>query len=130
MEFNLVLFGSYETNEIKFLSEFFSFPVFVQHQMKYLFRNDVLLAQVNPTEDFQEDILGVVGNDGVGLAYDYAYNAMTASQRDVVRKMLVAATAGKKTCGVGKPGYSVTSNWTPFHLTLLTMSLAIEGEEG
>ena len=88
------------------------------------------LAKVNPTDDYQNDIMQLVGNDGFGIAYDYAYNVMSDSDRAQVRKVIAAATAGKKTCGVNKTAYTCNGNWNTFHLTLCAMALAIEGEEG
>ncbi|XP_065191061.1 uncharacterized protein LOC135822262 isoform X1 [Sycon ciliatum] len=71
-----------------------------------------------------------MGNDGFGLAYDYTYNTMAEASRTQVRTTIVKATAGKKTCGVNKKPYTCNGNWNTFHLTLCTMALAIEGEEG
>ncbi len=68
----------------------------------------------------------------LGLAYDFAYNYMSESDRNTVRQVIATATVGKESHGMGtdfKPE-DRNYNWMPHGTALLLLALSIEGEEG
>ncbi len=76
-------------------------------------------------------IFDKVGREDLGLCYDFIYGDMTSEQRQIVRKMISTATAGKNGYGADQIHYVRVGNWVTFHTTsLMLLSLAIEGEEG
>lgn len=70
------------------------------------------------------------GGADFALAYDYLYDYMTDSQRDVCRRALSKATENLVCWGMGFPRGRGVSNWYGYHGELGPMLLAIEGEEG
>ncbi len=81
--------------------------------------------------DFQP-IVSLVFFGNFGMAYDCLYPVMNDAQRREVRAFLGLITRGKTSTGMKSlPAFPAnTSNWIPFHASLLTNVLAIEGEEG
>lgn len=91
------------------------------------------LATVNPTYRWQDVAQSMLGGDGLGRAYDLAYNFMDDTQRRTVRATLSAGTKGKWGIGMDNvPAWEANMmNWSPWITgQLLISSLAIEGEEG
>ena len=68
----------------------------------------------------------------IGLAYDFVYPYMTADQRQTVRHLLTHATRGKMFIGVNQiPAMpACTTNWVPFHGSIVLAFSAIYGENG
>ncbi len=93
----------------------------------------------------EKNIGGIDGNTGIrtglgelwcrggadfALAYDFLYNEMSPSQRDVCRRALSVATKDLICWGMNFPRGRGISNWYGYHGELGPMLLAIEGEEG
>jgi hypothetical protein len=70
------------------------------------------------------------GAGGFPVSYDVLFNIMTPDQRDVVRKAIAAATAGRQPFGWDAPLGRAFSNWYGYTGELAVMCAAIEGEEG
>ena len=70
------------------------------------------------------------GDFHTALAYDFAYNYMTSTQRADVRKAIAIMLGGYKSSyyGVGLDPKAVTSNWADLWTHELLMGYAIEGE--
>lgn len=68
----------------------------------------------------------------LALAYDFAYNFMSAGERNTVRGHLANATRGKRSYGVGESivDREAPPNWQPHGMNLVLTALAIEGESG
>ena len=91
------------------------------------------LEQVNPTNDWQGTTNKLIGRDGLAMCYDLAHSWMTETDRDITRRTLAAATAGKWCIGMDAlPAWEANMmNWIPWlGGELLVSALAIEGEEG
>ena len=89
------------------------------------------LPKFTGTDDWQRVYL-TVSSDSIGLTYDWAYPFMDDAQRNTVRKFIGDITNAKNYLGLDQlpaiPGN--TSNWITVHANLLSMILAIEGEDG
>ncbi len=68
----------------------------------------------------------------IGLGYDFAFNAMTPTQRTVVRTLLTKATADMTAIGCeALPATpAATSNWIPMHMPMILLTASIEDEPG
>jgi hypothetical protein len=88
-------------------------------------------ARIRQEPDFQP-IISFVFFGNFGMAYDCLHPAMTEGQRREVREFLTLMTCGKTSTGMKSvPAFPAnTTNWIPFHASLLSNVLAIEGEEG
>jgi len=89
------------------------------------------LGRIRQARDFQE-ICGLVFFGNFGMTYDCLYSVMTDAQRREARSFLAMMTRGKTSTGMKSlPAFPAnTTNWIPFHASLLSNVLAIEGEEG
>jgi hypothetical protein len=84
-----------------------------------------------PLRDVQA-VAGITQNGLLGLGYDFAYNAMTPQQRDIVRAVIAKSSRNMTLLdGEGLPAFPAnTSNWIPMHMRLILETLSIEGEQG
>ena len=89
--------------------------------------DDSTRAKIPPSDqDVGEDVDAHI----VGYAYDFSFNFMTESQRDVVRKLIADYTAGRVWMGARLPHQFRNWNWIAIGLGQPLMALAIEGEKG
>lgn len=74
----------------------------------------------------------LVGSDSIGVTYDWAYPFMSETDRRTVRKFISDITTGLSSIGFEHlPAFPAgTSNWNTIHMHLVSLVLAIEGEEG
>ena len=72
----------------------------------------------------------VAGEGHLGLAYDVTAKWMTDEQKDFMRRIIVKATAGKRSYGANGPVRWRTTNWVGWDLQHVLTHLAIEGQEG
>ena len=94
-----------------------------------------LFEEANPDLKTKTDYQGyyqLIGSDSIGVTYDWAYNHISETDRDTVRKFIAMVTNGKTSIGFDHlPAYpGGTSNWNTIHMHLIGLVLAIEGEEG
>ncbi len=82
------------------------------------------------SDAFDLSVCWLFGGAGFALSYDLLYNDMTEAERDLVRSALAAATAGRRSHGMGEPRGRAISNHYGYHGDLAVMLAAIEGEEG
>ena len=77
------------------------------------------------------EIFDRVRSDTLGLAYDFGYGFMTDEQRSLIRKTISALTKDKTHVGLMQlPSLPMTTGWFAHQAGLMTLALAIEGEEG
>jgi hypothetical protein len=84
------------------------------------------------SNDFRVVAQGPLQEGTLGLDYDFAYNWMTAAQRDIVRKTLAEGSAGMTNIGdeTLRALHAGTSNWVSWSNRLIFVVTAIEGEPG
>ena len=82
------------------------------------------------TDVWRGEMRWIIHSPWYGLAYDLAYNWMTADQQAVCRNVINDYIRGKITMGANMPHHFRNWNWIAVGSSLLTMSLATEGEEG
>lgn len=82
------------------------------------------------SNSFDLSVCWLFGGAGYALGYDLLYNDMTEDERSTVRAAIAAATAGRKSHGMGEPRGRAISNHYGYHGDLAVMLAAIEGEEG
>jgi len=70
------------------------------------------------------------GGTHTALAYDFAYNAMTEDQRNIVRQVLAKITPDAPRHGGYLPAFANQSNWSTLNSFEIIINLAIEGEAG
>ncbi len=94
-----------------------------------------LLKHGNPggveftSRNWQGEIQDRVQHMNLALAYDFGFDYMTPTQRDITRKMISAATFDGQHTGMAL--YTKNAhNWHIFHCHLGITALCIEGEEG
>ena len=71
-----------------------------------------------------------VGGMALPIAYDLNHWAMTAGQRDTVRKAIAMMIPDLPRYGSQNEPYATTSNWTTLNFFEIIPNLAIEGETG
>ncbi|MDA1141914.1 MAG: hypothetical protein O3B01_25400 [Planctomycetota bacterium] len=77
------------------------------------------------------EIIDHVRSDTLGLAYDFGYAFMTGEQRTLIRNTISALTKNKTHVGLEQlPSLPITNDWFTNQAGLMTLTLAIEGEEG
>lgn len=76
--------------------------------------------------------MGYTQNGLLGIGYDLAYNWLDQEERALIRSTLALATKGQTFIGLETlPALAAnSSNWTPMHMRILHLLLAIDGEEG
>ncbi|MBI4832420.1 MAG: hypothetical protein HY801_12905, partial [Candidatus Lindowbacteria bacterium] len=72
----------------------------------------------------------VAGESHLGFAYDLTAMHMTKEQKDFMRKIIVKATANKRSYGANGPVRWRDTNWVGWDTQHALCHLAIEGEEG
>ncbi len=79
-----------------------------------------------------QDIYQKIHSQGIGLAYDFAYNQMSEADRADTRAFIALMTAGKEILPFqAVPALPAnTTNWLGIHTNMLPMILAIQGERG
>lgn len=80
--------------------------------------------------DSPQGIRDAMAYHDLGYAYDFAHPFMDEKQRDTVRSVIAAATAGKLWMGARLPHHFRNWNWCAVGLSQPLLSLAIEGEKG
>jgi hypothetical protein len=87
-------------------------------------------ANQRPRHEFQWYSTRYLVPSEISYGYDWAWPWMTPAQRDIVRSVIVRATAGKYTLGMDLPAH--WRNWNHLGLTESYASgmFAIEGEPG
>ena len=70
------------------------------------------------------------GGTHMALAYDLNYNAMTTTQRDLVRKAIAKIIPDQPRHGGHLMAFANTSNWSTLNSFEIIFNLAIEGEPG
>ena len=87
----------------------------------------------NPSGDWRNSFSFRLCFEGLGYAYDFAYNFMTPAQQQAVRRALILGTTNQWSIGMDvPPGFNCNnSNWILNNSLYLIMdALAVEGEEG
>lgn len=72
----------------------------------------------------------VAGESHLGFAYDLTARYMTEAQKDLMRRVIVKATAGKRSYGANAPIRWRDTNWVGWDTQHFLTHLAIEGEPG
>jgi len=91
------------------------------------------LDDILPSRDWQYTIEGNIGRHYLAIAYDLAYNNLSKSDQDAIRRNIARATENAWCIGMGTlPAWEANMmNWTPWlGNELIVNLLAIEGEEG
>ena len=94
---------------------------------------DAKLDEIDQTHPYPQHWWFTVRNTGIkdlARAYDYAYGFMNDEQRAVVRQAISKAITGRYNHGMELPRAWRTWNWPQFSQDMVSVALAIEGEEG
>lgn len=75
-------------------------------------------------------IRDLAGYHLLGYSYDFAYNFMTAAQREQTRREISRITYGRLWMGARLPHHFRNWNWVAIGLSQPLLALSIEGEQG
>ena len=88
--------------------------------------------QANPSDDWRNSFSFRLCFEGLGYAYDFAFNFMTPAQQQAIRQAITYGTAAQWCIGMDvPPGPCNASNWILNNALYLIMdAMAVEGEPG